>query len=198
MSEMSGQDPNVDAFLARATRWRAEMEALRAILLGCGLDESLKWGKPCYTFGGKNIAIIQPFKPHCALMFFKGALLTDTHGLLRRQGEHSQAAKRLEFTADAPVVASSVKAYVKQAIDVEKAGLSVSPAAAPRALDLPAELAARLKKDRRLAVAFAALTPGRQRAYAIHIAGAKQPATREARIEKCAPRILAGQGLTDR
>ena len=174
------------------------MDALRAILLGCGLDESLKWGKPCYAVDGKNVAIIQPFKAHCALKFFKGALLKDTHRMLRRQGEHSRAAKRLEFTDDTPIVASKVKAYVTQAITVEKAGLAVEPAAAPRALDLPDELAARLKKDRALAAAFAALTPGRQRAYAIHIAGAKQAATRVARIDACAPRIRAGKGLTDR
>lgn len=195
---MGVKDAAVDAFLARTTLWHAEMEALRAVLLGCGLDESLKWGKPCYAVNGANVAIIQPFKPHCALMFFKGALLKDTHGLLKRQGEHSQSAMRLEFNAELPVVASKVKAYVKQAIAVEKAGLSVKPAAAPRALDLPDELTARLKKDRALAAAFKALTPGRQRAYVIHVSGAKQAATRAARIEKCVPRILAGKGLLDR
>ncbi len=195
---MGGRAPAVDAFMTRATLWRAEMEALRGILVASGLDESLKWGKPCYSVDGKNVAIIQPFKAHCALMFFKGALLADTHGLLRRQGPHSEAAKRLEFAASTPIVASKVKAYVTQAIAVEKAGLSIKAAAAPRTLDLPDELTARLKKDRRLAAAFAALTPGRQRAYAIHIADAKQPATREARIDTCAPRILAGKGRTDR
>jgi uncharacterized protein YdeI (YjbR/CyaY-like superfamily) len=195
---MAVPDPAVDAFLSRAPQWRAEMEALRAILLACGLEEALKWGKPCYAVDGKNVAIIQPFKAHCALMFFKGALLEDTHGLLRSQGPHSQAAKRLEFTSATAISAPKVKSYVKQAIAVEAAGRSVKASVAPRTLDLPDELAARLKKDRRLASAFAALTPGRQRAYAIHIAGAKQSATRDARIDTCAPRILAGRGLNDR
>ena len=195
---MGVPDPAVDAFLARATTWRVEMETLRAILLAAGLDEALKWGKPCYAVDGKNVAIIQPFKAHCALMFFKGALLDDTHGLLRSQGPHSQAAKRLEFTSAASISAPKVKSYVKQAIAAEKAGLSLKASVAPRTLDLPDELSVRLKKDRRLAAAFSALTPGRQRAYAIHIAGAKQTATRNARIDTCAPRILAGKGLNDR
>ena len=185
---MTTTNPKVDAFVNRAKKWGAEIQKIRSILLECGLDEELKWGKPCYAVDGKNVAIIQPFEPHCALMFFKGALLKDTHGLLRRQGEHSQSAMRLEFNAESPVVASKVKAYVKQAIELEKAGLSVKPAAAPGALDLPDELTARLKKDRALAAAFKALTPGRQRAYVIHVSGAKQATTRAARIEKCVPR----------
>ena len=189
--------PEVDAFVRQAKQWRAEIEALRTILLASGLDESLKWGKPCYSVDGKNVAIIQAFKPHCALMFFKGALLDDTHGLLREQGENTQSAMRLEFTSPTQITPSIVKAYVKQAIAVEKAGLKVD-APARRELVIPEELSVALSRNRTLAKAFRGLTPGRQRAYAIHISGAKQAATRAARVEKCAPRILAGKGLTDR
>ena len=193
----STPSPDVDAFVRHAKSWRAEIEAVRAIMLASGLDESLKWGKPCYALDGKNVAIIQAFKPHCALMFFKGTLLEDTHGLLREQGENTQSAMRLEFTSPSQIKASVVKAYVKQAIAVEQAGLKVA-APARRALELPDELTAALAKDGALAKAFAALTPGRQRAYAMHINGAKQAATRTARVEKYAPQIRAGKGLYDR
>lgn len=188
--------PEVDAFVRKAKLWRDEIEALRSILLASGLDESLKWGKPCYSREGKNVAIIQAFKPHCALMFFKGVLLDDTHGLLREQGENTQSAMRLEFTRPSQIKASIVNAYVKQAIAVEQAGLKVG-APTRRALKLPEELAAALAKNRALAKAFNALTPGRQRAYAMHINGAKQAATRAARVEKCTPAILAGLGLNE-
>lgn len=188
--------PEVDAFVRKAKLWRDEIEALRSILLASGLDESLKWGKPCYSREGKNVAIIQAFKPHCALMFFKGVLLDDTHGLLREQGENTQSAMRLEFTSPSQIKVSIVNAYVKQAIAVEQAGLKVG-APTRRALELPEELAAALAKNRALAKTFNALTPGRQRAYAMHINGAKQAATRAARVEKCAPAILAGLGLNE-
>lgn len=193
---VSTPSPEVDAFVRKAKLWRDEIEALRSILLASGLDESLKWGKPCYSREGKNVAIIQAFKPHCALMFFKGVLLDDTHGLLREQGENTQSAMRLEFTSPSQIKVSIVNAYVKQAIAVEQAGLKVG-APTRRALELPEELAAALAKNRALAKAFNALTPGRQRAYAMHINGAKQAATRAARVEKCAPAILAGLGLNE-
>lgn len=193
---MSTRKPNVDAFVGRAKAWRGEIEMLRSILLEQGLDEDLKWGKPCFSLGGKNVAIIQPFKGHCALMFFKGALLEDTHGLLRSQGENSQSAMRLEITDEARATKAAVKAYVKQAIAVEKAGLQVTFKAKDE-LELPEELTAKLAEDRALAKAFAALTPGRRRAYVLHINGAKQSATRTARIEKHAPKILAGKGPQD-
>lgn len=194
---MAAPDPRVDAFLARAQTWRAELEALRAILLDCGLDEALKWGKPCYSSDGANLAILQPFKAHCALMFFKGALLEDTHGLLRSQGENTQSALRLEFRSAAEIKKTVVKAYVRQAIAVEKAGLTVD-FKAKRELVRPAELTAALAEDRALAKAFEALTPGRQRAYVMHFTGAKKAETRAARIAKCAPDILAGRGLNER
>jgi uncharacterized protein YdeI (YjbR/CyaY-like superfamily) len=194
---MSTTNPEVDAFVKRAKAWRGEMEKLRAILLACGLDEELKWGKPCYSFDGKNIAIIQPFKGFLSLMFFKGALLKDTHGLLRSQGANTQSALRLEFTSEAQVKKSVVAPYVKQAIQVEKAGLQVD-FKAKRELELPEELARALKKDRKLAKAFEALTPGRRRSHVLHIAGAKQSQTRAARVEKSVPKILAGLGMNER
>ncbi len=177
--------------------WQGEIRKLRAILLDCGLDEELKWGKPCFLFEGKSVAIIQPFKEHCSLMFFKGALLKDTHGLLRSQGENTQSAMRLEFTSESQVKKAVVQSYVKQAIAVEKAGLKVD-FKAKRELELPEELVRILQKDGRLAKAFHALTPGRQRGYVLHFTGAKQSQTRTARIEKCIPGILAGRGLNDR
>jgi uncharacterized protein YdeI (YjbR/CyaY-like superfamily) len=194
---MSEQNPKVDAFLGRAKAWRGEMQKLRSILLESGLDEDLKWGKPCFSFEGSNVAIIQPFKEHCSVMFFKGALLEDRHGLLRSQGENTQSALRLEFTSEAQVKKSILKDYVKQAILVEKAGLKVD-FKAKRELELPEELTQMLKKDKKLEKAFNALTPGRQRAYVLHFTAAKQSQTRTARIEKCVPKILAGLGINDR
>jgi len=194
---MSTPNPKVDAFVSRAKAWQGEMQKLRSILLDCELDEDLKWGKPCFSFEGKNVAIIQPFKAHCSLMFFKGALFEDTHGLLRSQGENTQSALRLEFTSEAQVKKSVLQSYVKQAIQVEKAGLKVD-FKAKRELEFPEELTRMLQKDKKLAKAFHALTPGRQRAYVMHFTGAKQSQTRTARIEKCVPKILAGLGVNDR
>lgn len=194
---MSAKNPKVDELVSRAKRWRGEIEALRSILLDAGLDEELKWGKPCFLFEGSNVAIIQPFKEHCALMFFKGALLEDTHGLLRSQGENTQSAMRLEFTSEDQIEKSVVQDYVKQAIAVEKAGLKVD-FEAKRELELPEELTRIFEKDRKLAKAFDALTPGRQRGYVLHFTGAKQSKTRTARIERAIPKILEGKGLHDR
>lgn len=173
------------------------MRKVRAILLECGLEEDIKWGKPCFAYDGANIAILQPFKGFCALMFFKGALLADPHQLLRSQGENTQSALRLEFTSEDQIKKAQLKSYVKQAIAVEKAGLKVD-FKAKRELDLPPELSQALKKDKKLAKAFQALTPGRQRSHVMHIAAAKQSATRAARTEKCAPKILAGLGMNER
>lgn len=194
---MSTRNPKVDAFVNRAGTWQSEIQTLRSILLDCGLDEDLKWGKPCFMYEGKNVAIIQPFKNHCSLMFFKGALIKDTHGLLRSQGESTQSAMRLEFTDTDQIRKSVVKACVKQAIDVEKAGLKVD-FKAKRELELPEELTRILRRDKKLAKAFHALTPGRQRGYVLHFTRAKQSKTRTARIEKCIPKILAGKGMHDR
>lgn len=194
---MQTKNPKVDVFVSRAKLWRGEIEKLRSILLDCGLEEELKWGKPCFTFEGKNIAIIQPFKAHCSLMFFKGALLEDTHGLLRSQGENTQSALRLEFTDEKKITKAVLKPYVKQAIAVEQDGRNVD-FPAKRELVLPAELTDMLKRNSKLAKAFHALTPGRQRSYVLHIKGAKQSLTRIARIEKCMPKILAGLGFNER
>jgi uncharacterized protein YdeI (YjbR/CyaY-like superfamily) len=194
---MSTRDSKVDAFIARADRWPEEISKLREILLACGLEESIKWGKPCFAAQGKNIAIIQPFKAHCALLFFKGALLEDERGLLRSQGENSHSAKRLEFTSPTQIKKTVLADYVKRAIALEESGQKPEPAA-PRELQLPDELARALKADKQLAKAFQALTPGRQRSYVLHIAGAKQAATRATRVERCTPGILAGKGFNER
>jgi uncharacterized protein YdeI (YjbR/CyaY-like superfamily) len=193
---MSTQHTDVDTFMARAKSWRGEMQKLRSMLLGCGLDEDLKWGKPCYQFEGKNIAILQPFKGLCGLMFFKGALLSDPRGHLRSQGENTQSALRLEFTNERQIVAAVIKDFVKQAIAVEKAGLKAD-FIAKHELVLPEELERAFRTDRALAKGFQALTPGRQRAYVMHIAGAKQSKTRTARVAACIPRIRAGKGMND-
>jgi uncharacterized protein YdeI (YjbR/CyaY-like superfamily) len=192
------RDPKADAVLARAPRWGAEMAALREIVLDCGLDETIKWGKPCYVSGGANIAILQPFRDECRMMFFKGAILPDPGGLLTSQGRNTQAAKVFRATSVAGVEAAGagLRNLVAAAVAAEAAGLTVERPDGP--LALPAELDARLAGDNALARAFAALTPGRQREYALHIGGAARTATRESRIDKATPRILAGKGLTDR
>jgi uncharacterized protein YdeI (YjbR/CyaY-like superfamily) len=194
---MTTPNAKVEAFVSRAKAWRGVIQKIRSILLECGLDEDLKWGKPCFQFEDKNIAIIQPFKEHCSLMFFKGALLEDSHGLLRSQGENTQSALRIEFTSEAQIKKTVLKSYVKQAIEVEKSGRKVD-FKAKRQLELPDELTEILQRDRRLAKAFDALTPGRQRGYVLHFMGAKQSQTRTARIQKCVPKILAGLGFQDR
>lgn len=194
---MSARSSRVDAFVNRVTNWQDEIRTLRSILLDCGLDEELKWGKPCFTFEGSNVAIIQPFKAHCSLMFFKGALLQDTHGLLRSQGKNTQSAMRLEFTSKGQIKKTVVTSYVKQAIAVEQAGLKVD-FKAKRELVLPEELRRILGNDEMLAEAFQALTPGRRRGYILHFSAAKQSKTRTARIERCIPKILAGKGMNDR
>jgi len=194
---MSTPNPKVDAFVERASAWQAEIRALRTILLDCGLDEELKWGKPCYTLEGRNVAIVQPFQAHCALLFFKGALLTDARGLLRSQGEHTRAALRLEFTGVAQIKPAVVRDYVTQAVAIERAGLKVERGAGHEP-EPPEEWVRILARDRRLQAAFEALTPGRRRAYLLHFTGAKQAKTRIARIEKWIPRILAGKGMDDR
>lgn len=194
---MSDPDPAVDAFVRGAKSWKRELEVLREVLLGCGLEETLKWGKPCYVHGGKNVALLQPFKAHCALMFFKGALLEDEHGLLRSQGPNSRAARRLEFTDATRIRKRVVASYVKQAVAVEERGERVD-LAARREPEAPEELRRALAADRALAKAWASLTPGRRRGYVLHVAAAKQAKTRAARVERCAPRILEGLGLNDR
>ena len=183
--------------MSSSDKWQAETTKLRSILLGCGLDEVQKWGKPCFTFEGKNVAIVQPFKRHLSLMFFKGVLLEDTSGMLRSQGANTQSAMRLEFTSEAEIKRAEVSSYVEQAIAVEKAGLEVSFTARDE-LELPEELIQAMADDPDLDAAFWSLTPGRRRGYVLHFEGAKRAKTRIARIERCAPKILEGKGFNER
>lgn len=194
---LDGMNTKVDAYISRSEKWPDEMTALRATLLGCGLTEEIKWGKPCYSHESRNIAIMQEMKGFLALMFFKGALLADEAGVLREQGPNSRSAKRIEFTsvADVEQLHDTVTAYVAEAIDVEDAGLEVGPA--PE-LEIVAELQQRLDADPTLRDAFEALTPGRRREYNLYFSDAKQAATRVGRIDKYAPKILAGKGFRDR
>lgn len=191
-------NPKVDAYIKQEKQWREETELLRQLALGCGLTEELKWGKPCYTFEGGNVAIIQGFKAYCALMFFKGALLKDPKGILQKPGANSQAAHQVRFTSAREITAQKavLKAYLQEAIALEKAGLKVEFNKEPE--PTPAELQATLDRNPALKKAFAALTPGRQRSYILHISSAKQSATRVTRAEKCAAGILAGRGFNER
>lgn len=191
-------NPQVDAFLSRSKKWQAEFRALRALILECGLTEELKWGQPCYTLDGKNVVLIHGFKNYCAVLFHKGALLKDPKRILIQQTENVQAARQLRFTSLEEIerVASTIKAYVREAIAVEKAGLTVA-LKKTEDFKVPVELQARFDKSPALKKAFQALTPGRQRGYLYFFAQAKQAKTREARIEKFVPKILAGEGLDD-
>ena len=190
-------NPKVDSYIRRSDMWPEEMSALRPTLLGCGLTEEIKWRKPCYSHEGGNIAILQEMKDFLALMFFKGALLKDPEGVLEDQGPNSRSARRIRFTSveDVTRLADTVEAYIGEAIAVEEAGLKVGPAPAPV---LVAELKSRLDQDPALKAAFEALTPGRRREYNLYFSGARQEKTRAARVEKYAPKILAGRGFRDR
>ena len=187
----------VDAYIDRSTKWPEVMTRLRPILAGCGLTEEIKWGKPCFSQDGHNIVIFQEMKEFLALMFFKGALLSDPDGILEQQGPNSRSALRICFRSidDANRLADTVKAYVEEAIDVEEAGLQVAPAPV---LPPPEELQNRLETDPAFKAAFEALTPGRQREYNLYFSDAKQSKTRNARVDKDAPKILAGKGFRDR
>lgn len=191
-------NPKVDAFLEREDKWRAEFEKLREILLESGLTEELKWGQPCYALDGKNVALIHGFKEYCAILFHKGALLADPKGVLIQQTKNVQAARQIRFTSvqDVTKLAKTVKAFVRAAIEVERAGLKV-PFKKTEELDVPEELASKLASNAKLKAAFAALTPGRQRAYIFHFSQPKLATTRAARVAKHAPRILEGLGLDD-
>ncbi|HVY69776.1 MAG TPA: DUF1801 domain-containing protein [Verrucomicrobiae bacterium] len=191
-------NPKVDGYLKRAKKWQEEMRRLRSIVLASELTEELKWGKPCYTLEGKNVVLIIAFKEYCALLFCKGALLKDAHGILVKPGENTQAARQIRFTSVGQIVTleRALKAHIKEAIEVEKAGLDVDYKKSAE-LVLPDELLKNFAKNPALKTAFAALTPGRQRGYVIYFSAAKQSKTREARIEKYARLILAGKGMND-
>ena len=186
----------VDDYIERSEGWSEEIIALRPILLDAGLTEELKWAKPCYSHDGRNIVIVQEMKDFLALMFFKGALLSDPAGVLEEQGPNSRSARRMRYTSidDVRLHAGTIAAYLAEAIEIEASGQEIGPA--PE-LVLVDELQARLDRDPALATAFQALTPGRRREYNLEISSAKQAVTREVRVEKYASRILAGQGLRD-
>jgi uncharacterized protein YdeI (YjbR/CyaY-like superfamily) len=179
-----------------ARLWRQEANELRRILLRAGLTEELKWGKPCYTHDGKNICIIQRMNGFLALLFFKGALLKDPDDVLEVQGANSRGGYRMRFTSvrDVAKMAKSVKAYIREAIEVEKAGLKVAKASD---LEYPEELVDKFAEDPELRAAFDQLTPGRQRGYVLYFSDAKQSKTRLARIERCRSRILTGKGFQE-
>jgi len=191
-------NPTVTKVHAKEKRWGVEFAALRQLCLGSGLNESLKWGQACYDLNDGNVVLIHGFKDYCALLFMKGALLKDPKGILIQQTKNVQAARQLRFTslADVNKHKAGIRSYIKEAIAVEKSGAKV-PMKDAAQFEMPAEFLQRLDDDPELAEAFHALTPGRQKGYLLHFAGAKQSVTRAARVEKHAPRILQGLGLDD-
>jgi uncharacterized protein YdeI (YjbR/CyaY-like superfamily) len=192
-------NPQVDAYLSKAKTWRKELAKLRRILLDCQLTEELKWAKPCYTFQQRNVVVVLPLKNYCALLFCKGALLKDPHGILIKAGENTQAARQIRFTSAGEIdqMETILKSYLRQAVEVEKAGLEVTYKKTADFV-IPEELQKKLGKSAALKTAFAALTPGRQRGYLLYFSAPKQSKTRESRIEKFTQRILDGKGLNDR
>ncbi len=191
-------NPKVDEFLTKAKKWKEEYETLRKIVLDCELTEDFKWMNPCYTFEKKNIVLIHGFKEYCALLFPKGSLLQDSHGILIQQTENVQGARQIRFTNVQEIIEKEaiLKAYIYEAIEVEKAGLKVK-VKKPEELIIPEELQYKFDEIPALETAFTTLTPGRQRAYILHFSAAKQSKTRASRVEKCIPNILNGKGLND-
>ncbi|MFB9324517.1 YdeI family protein [Paenibacillus aurantiacus] len=191
-------NPKVDGFLRKAKTWKAEFEKLREIVLDCGLTEDFKWMHPCYTLEEKNIVILHGFKAYCALLFHKGALLRDPHGILIQQTENVQAARQLRFTSEQQIIEmeATIRAYIYEAIEVEKAGLEVEFKKSEQ-YAVPEEFQTKLDELPDLKTAFEALTPGRQRAYLLHFSAPKQAKTRAARVEKYTQQILDGKGLND-
>jgi uncharacterized protein YdeI (YjbR/CyaY-like superfamily) len=195
---MNSSNPKVDWYFNKAEKWQEEVRKLRAIILDCGLAEELKWGKPCYTLNRNNIVLIHTFKDYCALLFMKGALLKDPQNILIQQTENVQSARQIRFTNLCEIVKqeSAIKAYVTEAIKVEKAGLEVEFKKTEK-FPVAEEFQIQLNRNPALKTAFEALTPGRQRGYLLYFSSAKQSKTREARVEKCIPQILDGLGLNE-
>src|SRR5579862_2031906 len=191
-------NPEVDFFFRKAKRWREEFEKLRAIILQHELTEELRWGKPCYTFQKSNVVLMHGFKEYCALLFIKGSLLKDAHGVLVQQTENVQAGRQIRFTDVREIVEMEpvLKAYLEEAIAVEKSGVKVNFKKASE-FKVPEEFQAQLDKIPALKKAFAALTPGRQKGYLLYFSAAKQSKTRELRVGKCMQQILDGKGLED-
>lgn len=195
---MNNMNPKVDFFFDKATKWQEEYKQLRTIILDCGLTEELKWGVPCYTYQKKNIILIHGFKEYCAVLFMKGALLHDAKGILIQQTENVQSARQIRFTTVKEIVklAPTLKAYVYEAIELEKAGVKVELKKTSE-YAIPEEFQNKLDKNAALRKAFKALTPGRQRAYIFHFSQPKLSKTRVARVEKYIPQILDGKGIDD-
>jgi uncharacterized protein YdeI (YjbR/CyaY-like superfamily) len=195
---MNGMNPKVDWYFNKAKTWQEELQKLRVIVLDCGLTEELKWGVPCYTFQKSNIVLIHVFKAYCALLFVKGALLNDPAGILVQQTENVQAARQVRFTQVEEIVEleHTLKAYIQEAVEAEKAGLKVN-LKETKEFNLPEEFLNKLDEMPALKEAFDALTPGRQRAYLLYFSAPKQSKTRAARVEKCVQPILNGKGLND-
>jgi uncharacterized protein YdeI (YjbR/CyaY-like superfamily) len=198
MPSASARNAKVDAYLKRQKNWRAELTKLREILLTTGLTEELKWGHPCYSEDGKNVALIHGFKEYCAVLFHKGALLEDPKGVLIQQTKNVQSARQIRFTSLAEVkkLEKTLRTYVRAALEIERAGLKVA-FKKTEDFELPEELATKLAANAKLDAAFKALTQGRQRAYILHISQAKRSETRAERVAKHTPRILKGLGLDD-
>ncbi|HEX5245213.1 MAG TPA: DUF1801 domain-containing protein [Tepidisphaeraceae bacterium] len=195
---MNPTNPKVDGLIRKAGQWQDAFKKLRAIVLEFPLTEDVKWRNACYTLDDANVVLMHGFKEYCALLFFKGSLLKDPKGILVRPGENTQTSRQIRFTSLAEVDAkqSAIRDMIRQAIDAEKAGLKIIEKSSAK-LELPAELTKKLNESEPLKKAFEALTPGRQRMYAIFISGAKQAKTREARVKKCLPLIKRGKGLND-
>lgn len=191
-------NPKVDWFFEKDTKWQKEYEQLRRIVLDCNLTEELKWGVPCYTYHSSNIVLIHGFKDYCALLFHKGALLKDSEQILVQQTENVQSARQIRFSdlEEIREQEAILKAYVFEAIEVEKAGLKV-PMKKTKEFSVPKEFQEKLNENPELKTAFEALTPGRQRGYLLYFSQAKQSKTRTARIEKYTPKIFEGKGVND-
>jgi uncharacterized protein YdeI (YjbR/CyaY-like superfamily) len=191
-------NPKVDFYFSKAKKWKEEYEALRMLVLSCGLAEELKWGVPCYTFQKSNIVLIHGFKEYCALLFHKGVLLKDVNGILIQQTENVQSARQIRFTGVKEIVKMKtvIKAYIKEAIEIEKAGSKVVLKKVSE-FKMPVEFQTMLAGMPELKTAFYNLTPGRQRGYLLHFSSPKQSKTRMSRIEKCIQQILNGKGLND-
>jgi uncharacterized protein YdeI (YjbR/CyaY-like superfamily) len=191
-------NPKVDFYFVKGKKWEKELKQLRTIVLDCGLTEELKWGVPCYTYQKTNIVLIHVFKDYCALLFFKGALLNDTEDILIQQTKNVQSARQIRFTNVQEIVKmkSILKAYIYEAIEVEKAGLKVKLKKTAE-FSIPEEFQKKLRKKAALKKAFDALTPGRQRAYIYYFSAPKLSKTRESRVEKALSQILSGKGLND-
>ena len=195
---LTKKNPRIDAYLDKQKNWKPETAELRKIVLSCGLSEELKWGVPCYTHEGKNVIIIHGFKAYVALLFFNGALLKDPHGLLFQQTANVQAGRQIRFKDISEIIekASILRSYIKEAVEVEKAGRKVVMKKTSE-YNIPEEFSKKLKEDPRLKKAFESLTPGRQRGYILYFSQPKQAKTRETRIEKYMKQILKGKGLQD-